>query len=468
MANNISTKYEPVEARLINAYTKLNNKVYTGIKKANAKNSDELLVILGALLVAEFSKLRQANKQFLEVLNKDSRQVSKQYHVRTNKQHIKELQSQTYIDLQSNLTHAEKELMHTLKETIKPYKETPTHITTVKKQLLTEFVKNNGVTVTYKNGAKVRADKYVEMVTRSARAETHNNTAIDAAIKLGTDYVYLPPRNTSCKTCAALSGRVYCISGKDPNYPKVYGALFKSNYHTIHPHCKCGLQPWFPEHYNKVEIEQFNQDSNRPMELDKRTEQWRQQYQESQDYNRKRWSEVLEYDETKKLLGNELPSELNTLGKFRTAKTKDTPRYSEVRKSVKSLEKIADSKPINIAELKSDIYNKLPYNIKSNKVIITSKQFDRHIAPGANTHNDVWLKVKDRLPSIINSPDYIFKDKAKPNTLLVVKAADKANVVLKLSIVSSKLSNSIITIIPCGNKTLGKMLRTNKILYKKD
>jgi len=463
----ISTKYKPIQNTLIKKVTNLNPGVYNAIKKANVSTVDDLLMFLGAYLALQFGSIRKTTNKYLGVVKDDVKTISKLNAAKPDNKLISKMQNQTYIELNSNLVCAEKELMQEFKAATKPYKNTPTHITNIKTVLQNEFIKNGGVKVTYKNGARVPLDKYFMMATRTARNETQNSAAINNAIKLGTDYVFMSPNTSSCKTCAAMGNRVYCISGKDHSYPSVYDTLFKRGYTCIHPHCRCLLRPYFMNNHSESEINTIKQASNRDFDLDEQTEQQRQQYQKSQAFNHRVWDATKEFNKAKTVLDDELPSQLNTLPKFRTAHAKKTSRYKEVHNTIQAVEKLPDSKPVEITTITSNAYDNLPFEMKSKNVIITKKQFERHIAPGANTHDDIFVKVKDKLPNIINNPDYIFADKKRKNTILVVEKTEKANVVIKVSVVTNKLSNSIITIIPCGEKTLKRMLKSQKPLYKK-
>lgn len=467
--NLISTKYEPLQASLVKKVGKLNNKVYKAIQNANVSSADELLYFISTYLTLEFSQIRKATSNYLGVVKEDVKEISNKHDLVPNKSIISKMQNQTYIELNTNLVCAEKELMHKFKQTIKPYKETPTHITDVKKALQNEFVKDGGVVVTYRNGAKMPLDKYFMMATRTARNETQNATAIDNALKLGTDYVYMAPNHSSCKTCSTLGNRVYCISGKDHRYPSVYDVLFKNGYTCIHPHCRCMLRPYFMENHTPQQQNELQKASNRDYDLDQRTEQQRQQYQNAQAFNHRVWSATKEYNKAKIELGDDLPSQLNTLPKFRTAHAKQTPRYVEVHKTLQAIEKLPDSKPIKLVEIQSNAYSNLPFPMKSKNLIITKKQYDRHIAPGVNNHNDFYMEIKDDIPNIANNPNYIFKDNKNRHTILVIgKAGDKnACLVVNVSTITSKLSNTLITTFQVGEKRLKQMVKNSTLLYKK-
>ena len=109
MKNTISTHYEPPQqTKLINKVAKLNVKVFRAIQQANANNIDDLLVFLGAYLMAEFGAIRTATANYLGVVENDSKQISKSHDLEPNKSLIKKMENQTYIELNSNLVCAER------------------------------------------------------------------------------------------------------------------------------------------------------------------------------------------------------------------------------------------------------------------------------------------------------------------------------------------------------------------------
>lgn len=336
--NPISTNYEPLETKLINKCKKLNIKIYNAIEKANAKNTSDLLLFLSVFASTNFGAIRKATNEYLGVIDKLVDNTSNKHNLGKNGAITKQIQNQTYIELNTNLVIAEQEMMNSFKRKIKQFKNRPTHIIEVKEALQEEFVKNGGATITYRNGAKVRLDKYFTMVTRTARTETQNLTSINDAKRLGTDYVYLLPNyHSTCKTCASLGGRVYCISGKDTSYPAVYDKLFKNGYNCIHPHCRCVLKPYFIEQHSNEELLKQKKASNRDWNLDDRTEEIRQSYQEMQGFNRKQWNSQLEFEEMQKAYGKEAPYE--TLGGLRRGKTVNSEYYRQVKNNIGELKK---------------------------------------------------------------------------------------------------------------------------------
>lgn len=415
--NPISTKYEPLQESLVKKVGNLNRNVYKAIQKANVQSADELLYFMGAYIAVEFNNIRKATSNYLGVVKEDVKEISKTHDLSPNKALVNKMQSQTYIELNSNLVCAEKELMQQFKKTIKPYKQAPTHITDVKKALQNEFISNGGVGVAYRNGAKMPLDKYFMMATRTARNETQNATAIDNAIKLGTDYVFMAPNHSSCKTCSTLGNRIYCISGKDPNYPSVYDVLFKNGYTCIHPHCRCMLRPYFMENHTEKETLELQRASNRDYELDQRTETQRQQYQNAQAFNHRVWDAQKKFTHAKQTLGDKMPSQLNTKAKFQTAHAKHTPRYEETMQIVKKVDRTKD---LEAQLTKIAVDGKIPIvgtNISAQQDTIhfVERLIERHIS------NNTFIESIKSKPLLVG--DVKYDEKNRPSHKVVYDKA---------------------------------------------
>ena len=265
---------------------------------------------------------------------------------------------------------------------------------------------------------------------------------------------------------------MYCIDGSDNRFPPLYGdnAPFSSGYDCLHPNCRHHLVPYFEDKESPNDFEKMRKESNKPFK-DNRTSAEVKQYQRGQARNRQVYEKIQrnlqdekEYSKIKRLLNKD--NIYNTFEDFKSDKGKNTEQYQEIKKAVTQLENL-DKTAIKVTKLRNKAYDNLPFNIKSKQVIITKKQYDNHIAAGKNKHNNIYSKVKGKLSQIINEPDIIFKDKKNINTILVAKQTEGALVVVKLSCISKKLDNTIITIIDCGEKTFNRMKRNYQILYTK-
>ena len=115
------------------------------------------------------------------------------------------------------------------------------------------------------------------------------------------------------------------------------------------------------------------------------------------------------------------------------------------------------------------IYDSISNDHITDEVIITEEQI-KHIR---ERHPEAYMDTIHYVKEILDSPDYIFKDK-RPNTGLVVKRIrnNKENVLLVLKIITSvnekNYKNSIITSWKVTEKRLNNYLRNKELVYKKE
>ena len=123
----------------------------------------------------------------------------------------------------------------------------------------------------------------------------------------------------------------------------------------------------------------------------------------------------------------------------------------------------------SLGTLDWNIYDCISCNHVTDEVIITEEQI-KHIR---ERHPEAYMDTIHYVKEILDSPDYIFKDK-RPNTGLVVKRIrnNKENVLLVLKIVTSvnekNYKNSIITSWKVTEKRLNNYLRNKEMVYKKE
>jgi len=121
-----------------------------------------------------------------------------------------------------------------------------------------------------------------------------------------------------------------------------------------------------------------------------------------------------------------------------------------------------------LGNLSKEIYKCITADIATERVIITEEQL-RHIA---NHHPEAYDNVVEELQNALIDPAYIFKDKNKKDTGLVVHqiSTEKGYVYLVLKICTDskggKLANSIISGWHISEKRLQNYLRNCTILYK--
>lgn len=126
---------------------------------------------------------------------------------------------------------------------------------------------------------------------------------------------------------------------------------------------------------------------------------------------------------------------------------------------------------IKIGKLNIELFEKVGEHLITDEVIFTYERMN-HVE---TKRVQLFNQVKEYLPDILYTPDYIYKDwNNRDNTLVLIKSLDaksNLNVVLKIAVLNDEkhTKNSIITMIKIGNKTFNKIKRNKKenLLFKK-
>lgn len=84
------------------------------------------------------------------------------------------------------------------------------------------------------NGRHYQAGKYAELVARVRMRDAASEATINSAKEYEHDLVEIPAQGGACEDCQAIQGKVYSISGNDPEFE----ALTDENRPPIHPNCR--------------------------------------------------------------------------------------------------------------------------------------------------------------------------------------------------------------------------------------
>ena len=486
-------------------YKKIEEKITTLLTNdGSAKTSKELNSLLSDALSSAVSYLSKANNRFtskeLSVAFKEGKETVKAPITRTVKEVSSILSEQgfryadnafsydAYVELQTALNDAANGLKTRVNKVIEELrKQGKDSVYNVQQAIIQDFEKNGILTVEYSNGAKQPLHAYAAMAARSARIESINIGAIGRALQAGTDYVKMTEVPQCCKLCGAYQGKVYCISGKDKRFPALFETVLKRKYALPHPNCRHEFIPYFIEIEDPADVERMIKRSKIKYDkqgnlLDVRFQKDIKGYAEWQAGNRQRNTELLEFERMKKhYAGREEEMPYKTLAGFRRARRAQAESYKEIKHNIvqAAKENLNVDQPLNTnRQTEGHIYIapnlgkaknvlKEKFDIKSERVIITDRQYKTHIEKGANQHDDIYDQIKEYIPTIINDPDYIFESDKKADTVIFVSEKYKVQFIVKLNTTSKKLSNTIITIIGCGERTLKRLKKKLNILYQK-
>ena len=133
---------------------------------------------------------------------------------------------------------------------------------------LVEMLNNEGIVAFVDRGGREwQLSTYAEMVARSTTREITNLASVNRSRQVAGDLVIMSAHATSCPICWPLQGRVYSISGTNPNYPPLETA-WSGGFANIHPNCRHSVKPYIPALKTPEEIARDLTFSNRPMEIE--------------------------------------------------------------------------------------------------------------------------------------------------------------------------------------------------------
>lgn len=123
---------------------------------------------------------------------------------------------------------------------------------------------------------------------------------------------------------------------------------------------------------------------------------------------------------------------------------------------------------IKIGKINLKIFKSISNNIITDEVILTNERYS-HIMDG---HKEDFLIYSNILSQIIIEPDYVLEDYKNKDTALVIKKTENSNinVIIRLAISENSVhnKNSIMTMYRIREKNLKKLMKKNKIIYKKE
>lgn len=104
----------------------------------------------------------------------------------------------------------------------------------LRNELLKKAVDGKYITVIDKNGnpENWKVDTYAEMVTRTKLMEASTQAVVDTADAVGADLVQVSVHNTQCAICAPFEGKIFSLSGSDPDFPAA------DELSPFHPNCQ--------------------------------------------------------------------------------------------------------------------------------------------------------------------------------------------------------------------------------------
>ena len=204
-------------------------------------------------------------------------------------------------------------------------------IKSIRSDLIQKFIDNNVTSMQTKNGRRISLDAYASTVARSTTRESQNLAQINHMTYQNKDLVQMSSHATTCPICAPLQGRVYSISGNSSVYPPL-DIAYTGEHANIHPNCRHVLTPYEPE-LDENRLENISS-SNRPFDIDPRSQQQIDNYNNEQKNNRLRNADKKQWERYKTVMPSDTPK---TLSGFRRSKKANSEKYQELQSNYRSI-----------------------------------------------------------------------------------------------------------------------------------
>jgi hypothetical protein len=151
--------------------------------------------------------------------------------------------------------------------------------------LLEELTQSGLTSFVDQAGRRWQLPQYAEMVARTTSREAYTAGTVAVVQRAGYDLVQATTHFPTCHICASRQGRVYSLSGTNPDYPALSSS---GEYFPWHPNCGHVLTPWIESYASEEERARLKADSGRPYDEDHRGAAEKKAYDRSQDLNRLR------------------------------------------------------------------------------------------------------------------------------------------------------------------------------------
>lgn len=176
---------------------------------------------------------------------------------------------------------------------------------------------------------------YATMVSRTTSRQAEILSVLTA--DPGRDLYQISAHGTTCGLCAPYEGRVYSLSGKDPDFPPLSDAFGKrdadgpddltNSWLNIHPNCLHALRPWTPAGRTPEELERikkFSSPKTNPYTRDPRTKAQIEAYRKKEQGRSKWLRDYRQWENYRTALGDKVPKTFST---FQRHKLEDDEKY---------------------------------------------------------------------------------------------------------------------------------------------
>ena len=201
----------------------------------------------------------------------------------------------------------------------------------LKNDIMNRLISSNGTGVKTKNGRMINMQSYAEMVARTSTREATNRALLNQLTASGRDLAKMSHHASACSVCSPLEGRVYSISGTSKDFPPL-GKAFSGIYANIHPNCRHVLVPYIRGLADDPEGDMAF--SNRPFDIDTRTQDNIDKYNARQEEKSDRLRDRKQYERYRMVMPNDVPKSFSG---FRAMKKANSDKFQELDSTYRSI-----------------------------------------------------------------------------------------------------------------------------------
>lgn len=187
-----------------------------------------------------------------------------------------------------------------------------------RKVLQQELVESGLTSFVDQRGRRWSLPQYADMVARTTSREAYTAGTIAVVQRAGYDLVRASTHFPTCHICASRQGRVYSLSGTNPDFPPLSTA---GDHFPWHPNCGHVLAPWIESYASEEERERLRESSRRPFDEDPRSAREKVSYDRSQALNRLR----REKERIRAELANGIPASADMIRWAEERRAPETP-----------------------------------------------------------------------------------------------------------------------------------------------
>lgn len=123
----------------------------------------------------------------------------------------------------------------------------------LRSELIEESIDGERITIIDKNGnpRNYKIKDYSKMCVFTDAIKSQAQATVNIAIDVESDLIQVSRHFTNCDICSEVEGKVFSISGNDPDFPIMDFDL------PLHPNCKHTLTVIFREIIDKYGVENY-------------------------------------------------------------------------------------------------------------------------------------------------------------------------------------------------------------------